>query len=259
MKIVIPSHNRYDSVLTLNSIPEKYRDNTYIIVRQGEQEQLYKSYKNKANILSFPNLTGIHDKRNAICQHFAGDKIWMIDDDCSIHSASYYEDKDIIRADTNKIVSEQEFDHFIDYTSNLLDQFPHGVVRPTIFPRGKSYWPYRLNTWAFTNVMLNLNTIDAELLKYDRFYHSEDLYAMLNIINAGYDSFCLSKWMIKTVKPGNRGGMTDSRSVKMMNDVARAINEEYPQYTKIESGYRLKGMIEDPLVLRVRIRKKLNV
>ena len=64
--------------------------------------------------------------------------------------------------------------------------------------------------------------------------------------------------MIKTTKPGNHGGMTDSRSVKMMNDVARALNAEYPQYTKIETGYRLKGMTEDPLVLRVRIGKKSN-
>lgn len=258
MKIVIPTHNRSDNVVTLNSIPSTYYKDTYLVVREGEQYEKYKHYEDIVNVVSFQNLSGIHDKRHAICKHFAGEKIWMVDDDCSLHPAAYNAEKDIIRADTTRIVDHSEFDNFIIYSSDLLDKYPHGVIRPTIFPRGKSYWPYRLNTWAFTNVMLNLGKIDADLLRYDKFDHSEDLYAMLNVIDAGHDSFCLSKWMIKTVKPGNPGGMTGVRSVEMMNVVAKEIHREYPQYTKIETGYRLNGMNEDPLVLRVRIRKKPN-
>lgn len=258
MKIVIPTHNRSNNVITLNSIPCSYYKDTYLVVREGEQYEKYKHYESVVNVLSFKNLHGIHDKRHAICKYFAGEKIWMIDDDCGLHPASYNEEKNIIRADTSRIVNQTEFDDFITYSSGLLDKYPHGVVRPNIFPRGKSYWPYRLNTWAFTNVMLNLKKINADLLRYDKFNHSEDLYAMLNVIDAGYDSFCLSKWMIKTVKPGNHGGMTGIRSVEMMNIVAKEIHKEYPQYTKIETGYRLDKMNENPLVLRVRIRKKTN-
>jgi hypothetical protein len=65
----------------LNFIPKEYYKNVYIVVREGEQELKYRKYKELVNLISLPNLTGIHDKRDAIVKFFNGERIWMIDDD----------------------------------------------------------------------------------------------------------------------------------------------------------------------------------
>ena len=169
MKIVIPSHNRCNSVITLHSIPKKYLKDTYIVVRNKEQQKLYSHYSCNILILDCNNIS---TKRDAICRHFENQKIWMVDDDCKLYNTKVVDCIHSSGNHYNKIkliepVKEKEFDEFISYTNNLLDKYPHGMVRPNIFMRGKNYYPYRLNTWAFTNVFLNLKIVDADCLDYN--------------------------------------------------------------------------------------------
>ena len=252
MKLVIPSHNRFWNVITLDSIPKKYLKDTYIVVRNEEQQSLYSHYD--CNVLVL-DCNSIATKRDAICRHFAGEKIWMIDDDCSLYNTELIDYVNSLgKPDTNiKLttrVTEEDFDEFIDYVSNLLDEYPHGVVRPNIFSRGKNYLPYRLNTWAFTNALLNLSIIDADLLDYTFAEHSEDLVAFLNVIESEYDSFCLSKWMIKSEKPGKAGGMTGIRNAEMMTNAHIKINKKFPNHTTLKEGYEIDGHKPQILVVR---------
>ena len=258
MKLVIPSHNRFSNVITLDIIPKKYLKDTYIVVRDEEQQSLYSHYD--CNVLVL-DCNSIATKRDAICRHFAGEKIWMIDDDCLLYNAELVEYVNHLGKTHTNIkpttpVTEEDFDEFIDYVSNLLDKYPHGAVRPHIFVRNKNYLPYRLNTWAFTNVLLNLSIIDADFLDYTFVEHSEDLVAFLNVIESEYDNFCLSKWLIKTKKPGNPGGMTDIRNAEMITNAHIKINKKFPKHTKLKEGYEIDG--HRPQTLRVRPKKRLT-
>jgi hypothetical protein len=252
MKIIIPSHNRSDSVKPLLFIPKSFYNNTYIVVRSGEQEQLYAKYKDIVNVVAIDNLSGIADKRDAICRMFTGEKIWMLDDDCILHNSILDEKKDIIK--TTNMVNDKEFYEFIKYVDNLLDTYPHGVVRPALFARGRRYMPYRLNTWAFTNTLLNLSVLTPEDLDYTYVKHTEDAHAFLNIIDQGHTSFCLSKWMIKSDKPGKPGGMTDVRTTEMINDAHIKLNKKFPRHTKLKQGYSLKtnNQTISPIALVIR-------
>jgi hypothetical protein len=254
MKIVIPSHNRPDSQITLNSIPKSYRENTFIVVRKGEQEEKYKHLSNEVNILAL-ECNDISTKRDAITKHFAGEKIWMVDDDCTLFNASFIEEKDVIKLISE--TSEEDFYEFIEYTSELLDKYPHGVVRPAVFARGKNYMPYRLNTWAFTNTFLNLKTLNSQDLNYTYSNYAEDVVAFLSVIDSGYDSFCLSKWMIKSQKPGKPGGMTGIRNEKLMTDAAIKINGKFPKHTRLKKGYAIDG--HQPTTLIVAPKKKPKI
>lgn len=270
MKIIIPTHNRYDRLITLSFIPKSYHHNVFLVVRSGEQEERYSKafqsrsffeddYENNVNILAFDGLTGIHDKRHAIAKHFKGEKIWMVDDDCILKPAEIvtptYPNKDgkildIIKMCKN-VVTESQFYEFIEYASDLLDKYPHGIVRPGIFPRGEDYWPYRLNTWAFTNAFLNLKTLEPESLNYDFVNHTEDAVAFLSVLEQGYDSFLLSKWMIKSEKPGEPGGMTGVRNSKMMDAANEKIHKRFPAHTRLQEGYSIDGE-EGHRVLKIR-------
>lgn len=260
MKIVIPSHKRSDRVIPLTWIPESFSNNTYIAVRSGEQADVYSAAHGKRvnhNIIAFDNLNGIGDKRNAIARYFAGEKIWMIDDDCTLHNATLNEEKNRIMMDATRTVNETEFYECISYITDLLDKYPLGSVRPAIFPKGKESWPYAINKWTFTNAFLNLGVVNADLLQYNKYPLLEDLCAFLNTIHAGHDTVSLSKWMFKTAKPGKPGGITEFRTAQITAEVSKKIREEFPQYTYWAKGFKLKGYddsTEDrPLVLGVKI------
>jgi hypothetical protein len=251
MKIVIPSHNRSNNVLPLDFIPESYYDKTYIVTRKGEQEELYSSYKEKVNVLAL-DCDGISSKRDQICRHFDNELIWMLDDDCLLYNAVVHQvDETRTRIKITEQVSEESFYEFIEYCTDMLKTYPHGIVRPALFARPKTYMPYRLNMWAFTNAMLNLKTLSADDLEYNYSSHSEDVVAFLNTIEKGYQSFCLSKWMVKSERPGKPGGMTEIRTANMITEATQKIHSKFPDHTKIKSGYPLKdGTIPQTLVIR---------
>ena len=56
MKIVIPSHNRSESIRSLEMVPDSYSKNVYIVVRSGEQYEKYKKYEDKYNEYMYPYL-----------------------------------------------------------------------------------------------------------------------------------------------------------------------------------------------------------
>lgn len=255
MKIVIPSHNRHYNVMPIKFIPESYYDKTFIVTRKGEQEKLYSSYKDKVNVLSL-DCNNISSKRDMICRHFDNELIWMLDDDCLLYDAVVHQvDETRTRIKITEQVSEESFYNFIDYCTEMLQTYPHGIVRPALFARPKSYMPYRLNMWSFTNAMLNLKILKADDLEYNFSSHSEDVVAFLNTIEKGYQSFCLSKWMLKSERPGKPGGMTEIRTAKMITEATNKIHKKFPDHTKVKRGYPLKdGTV--PLTLKIRPKTK---
>ena len=154
INIAIPSYQRPNNVLTLNNIPLSYKDNTYLFVRPEEYE-LYKHYETQAKIVQLKNCTNIGDTRQYIAEYFDGKKMWMLDDDIKIFNSFYNQEKDIIRTDKNTI-DEIQFYECISYIEQILEHHYHGNLRFRIFPRGKSYWPYKINTYGYTNTFLNL-------------------------------------------------------------------------------------------------------
>ena len=258
MKIVIPSHNRPNNVRTLEFIPESYYENTYIVTRTGEQEELYSSYKDKVNVLSF-DCHNISSKRDLICRHFANEKIWMVDDDCLLYDGTIRKYKNGYEfCYPYQKSSEESFYEFIDYCSPLLDMYPHGIVKNHIFPKTKDFFPYKLNAWGFTNTMLNLKILTADDLDYNYSDHSEDVVAFLNTIDKGYQSFLLTKWMIKSAY-GKPGGMTEIRTAEMQTAATKRIHKKFPQHTRLKRGWPLKdGTIPLTLIIRPKIPKEVT-
>lgn len=235
MKIIIPSHNRWENLHSLKFIPESFKDNVFIAVRSGEQHERYSElYK---NVLPF-NCNNIAEKRHAIANYFSGEFIWMLDDDCSLYNAHLDISKNVIKLQSE--VNETEFYDFVEYASMLKDQCPFMIVRNQIFPRGKNYYPYRKNTWSFTNSLIDLSVLNAKDLNYTAVDHSEDVVAFLSTINAGYDTCCISKWMIKTILAGNKGGITETRTPSLIEKNAIKINSMFPNHTSLRRGYPLK-------------------
>ena len=113
MKIVIPTYKRPDGhldILEKGWIPEDYYHSVYVCIRNTKEEyERYKHLEKKVNLikLDLPEDSGIPEKRDAICRHFAGEKIWMCDDDIKIVSTYLRDDRNYIIKD--KTLGEESF------------------------------------------------------------------------------------------------------------------------------------------------------
>jgi len=137
--------------------------------------------------------------------------------------------------------------------------YPLGIVHSHVFPRGKHYFPYKLNAWGFTNTMLNLKTLTADDLEYNYSpKHSEDAVAFLNTIENGHQTFLLMKWMVKS-SYGKPGGMTEIRTTELVSESAKRVHEKFPQHTRLKKGWPLKdGTVPIILFIKPKIPKEVT-
>ena len=117
IKIIIPSYKRSNKLVFQQWIPKSFYSNVYIIVRE-EEEEAYKFLEGMINVVYLSGITGIHDKRHEITKLFANEKIWMVDDDVTIHDTY---NADGWRRHNDQVISESQFYDLINETSNLLD------------------------------------------------------------------------------------------------------------------------------------------
>ena len=83
IQFVIPSYQRVGAVSALDMFPTDYEP--HIVVREHEEKAYYDAYGSRAKIITIPDdVNGIAGTRKAITDMYAGQRIWMIEDDTTI-------------------------------------------------------------------------------------------------------------------------------------------------------------------------------
>ncbi len=258
--IVIPSYKRSDKLVFEKWIPKEYLKNVHLVIREEEMAE-YSKYSEIVNILPLKGITGIHDKRDAICRHFSGQKIWMVDDDVTIHDTY---DSEGWRKNHVETVNEKQFYEMIGEMDTLLEKYPYGVIRtkgPFRFPYDKP--EVELNTWNYTNTFLNLKTITADDLGYDQVKHGEDIWAFCSVHSMGLETFCYNKFFSLSPPPKkslDSGGMSFVRKGKLMTESHHKIVSKFPQFVKLKTPKSQLGFLdkddEIPEMTSIRINKR---
>ena len=259
INIVIPSYQRSDKVVTLDSIPLSYKDNVYLYVRPEEYE-LYKHFENRCNIVQLENCENIGDTRQFIVEHMKNKKIWMLDDDLKIFKAHLNEEVNIIRNE-KLVVNEQQFYDCLTLIENYMDTYYHGHLRLPLFPKGKSYWPARVNTWGFTNVFFNLEKLDVKNIDYKHMTLCEDMYVFLSLIDQGYDRVSIAEYQIMGSPPNAKGGCSTYRTIENHNRALEYIHEKFPLHTIwSDRAYNLNLDGTEPLkALKIQVKRSDHI
>ena len=243
MKIVIPTYGRPNGqidILENGWIPEDYYHNVYVCIRNSMTEyDRYKHLEKKVNLvmLDVPMVSGIPEKRDAICRHFAGEKIWMCDDDIDIVSTHLRDDKGYIIKD--KELRPCCFRELIHTANGLLEVMPFGTVNTGFFPHDKNKHPIALNRWGAFNSFINLGVLTANDLGYTRVKYYEDIAAWLSAIDKGYNNFSLFKWLLKIGKEKG-GGNVAARNEETMEEASKVLHSLYPDHIKLQDKIRDK-------------------
>ena len=260
LKIIIPSYKRHTKLVFKKWIPESFYKNVYVVVREEERDD-YKFLENDTNVIYLSNITGIHDKRHEITKIFANEKIWMIDDDVTIHDTYNH---DGWRRHYNHTINEHQFYALLDEVNILLDKYPYGVIRtkgPFKFSYGKP--EIELNTWNYTNTFLNLSILNSNVLGYDKVEYAEDIWAFCSVHKLNYETFCYNKLFSVSPPPKKNkdsGGMSHIRNAKIMTQSHKKIAETFPEYVKLKTPKKQLNFlqIDDsiPLITSIKIRKR---
>ena len=260
IQFVIPSYQRVGAVTALNMFPEDYR--AHLVVRESEADAYREAYGNKADIVTIPDDTnGIAGTRRAITDMYAGQRIWMIDDDTTIHT-SYIRDKDLKRMVNKTMLTKEEFYELIDYVEDAMDcGYSHGHARLPIFKITPSRGNYRENSYGFTNTFYDLSVLTAEEIGYGEIDLCEDMYAFLRLINQGYPHLAIFKYLILTGKAQALGGCSSIRNNSKHNRALERINAEFPDQARWKTVCIDKrkplGESDEPLkVIRMNISRK---
>ena len=80
-KIYIPTFKRVNEQITLNSIPDKYKDNVILVVQEQERHL----HKHDVEYLVVGNDIGIAATREQIYNHASKKRYLMVDDDITFY------------------------------------------------------------------------------------------------------------------------------------------------------------------------------
>lgn len=236
MKIVIPTYKRPEGkldVLENGWIPESFYKRVYVCIRNTQEEkERYAHLEGRVNIvpLNMPDDSGIPEKREAICKHFEGEKIWMMDDDIKIVSCHTVPEKDYVIKE--KELSEESFYELINYSIELLEDMPFGVIGTGTFVKGVDIYPLGLNRWGAFSSFINLEKLTAEDLGYTKVRYYEDIAAFCAAIEKGYNNFYITKWQLIIGKE-KEGGNAAARHADIMQAAAVELNRLYPKHIRL--------------------------
>lgn len=259
IQFVIPSYNRAGAVTALSMFPDGYIP--HLVVRESQKEVYEKWHGHAAKIVTIPDdVNGIAGTRRLITEMYQGQRIWMLDDDTTIHTTE-------IRAkDDRRILHDvgmtwDEFNKLTQYVEAAMDcGFYHGHARLPIFKIDSKWGHFRENSYGFTNTFYDLSKLSADDIGYGIVDLSEDTYAFLKLINMGYPHLAIFKYLVKSGKGQAPGGVSSMRNAAKQNRALEKIHADFPTQARWKSeGDPTKTMFgtDEPLkVLRMCVAKK---
>jgi len=233
--IVICTFKRLDRQITLNSIPESYRDNVTLVVQPQEKEETLKVHKN-IFVLDGDNIGYAKTIKQATYEWAVNRKkhFWMLDDDLSFRF-----NKEIEKGVRGKKLpfTENIFYDMIDVLETELNNgLIHGALGTTwVIPWGKC--PYIENSRISGNKVYNkkLGEIWSEI-DWDGCCGAEDFYVNLQLLTKGYSN---KVWHNYVIDPGTsyaEGGCSDYRTLEYHNQSCRDLHEKFPQFVKLKEN-----------------------
>lgn len=240
IKIAIPSYKRVDKVRVFQSIPQSYSHNTYMFVRVEEEAEYRKEWGHRCNIIPITDVTGVATTMDAMVRYFGKDRVWCIDDDITLH-LGVIDHKGVLRKNRDSI-TESEFYDCLDFIGEQIDSgYSYGQLFYPLFPRGSNYYPIKtkLTPYGSGNIFFDLSLIDVSLITYSKIGDEWcDAWVCLNLYKHGHRPVTITKYVTDPYKYNASGGCSENRLASKINECAKQVVEDFPEYCKLRTSKR---------------------
>tara|TARA_Y100000310_G_scaffold338294_1_gene427540 strand:- start:54 stop:908 length:855 start_codon:yes stop_codon:yes gene_type:complete len=235
-KIYIPTYKRVEDQITFDSLPDKYKEKTILVVQEHERPL----HKHKVEYLVVEDGIGIAKTRKEIIYHAGKSRFCIYDDDVKFYrrNKKYIMKENWLDSDMKGVkrpMTEDDFDEMFDIFNFWMDnqniiQIGH---RSAMLP--PSWHLYTDFTDVYSGYMINgvelskfVDEIDWEYVKV-----GEDSMMSLEFLLRGYkirrsELFCIQpKWW-------QEGGCSEFRNAKLHNEEHKKLMDKYPEYVYVK-------------------------
>ena len=231
-KIYIPTYKRVEDQITFDSLPDKYKEKTILVVQEHERPL----HKHDVEYLVVGDNIGIAKTRKKIIDHAGKSRFCLYDDDVKFYrrNIKYLMKENWLDSDMKGVkrpMSEDDFDEMFDIFNSWMDneniiQIGH---RSAMLP--PSWRFYTDFTDVYSGYMINgvelskfVDDIDWTFVEV-----GEDSMMSLEFLLRGYkirrsELFCIQpKWW-------QEGGCSEFRNAKFHNKEHKKLMDKYPEY-----------------------------
>lgn len=227
MNIYIPSMGRVDNQITLNYIPKKYLERTYLVVPGKEFDAYYSKYGNIVKEVLACNRKGIAKTRQWILEHSTDNYVLMLDDDLK-----FYYRVDMSKPNLVYIHTSTDVSRLFRRIEKLLSKYPVVGIssrQGNFMKKVKEYECGKImNAYAFNLVVLsNLK------IKFGRLPVMEDYDVNLQLLRKGYKNTVLYEYCWNQKSSNSSGGCSSYRNNDMQTKAAHKLKRLHPDFVKV--------------------------
>ena len=241
--IIIPTFRRLSNQITLNSIPEKFREQVTLVVQPQEAATARKVHTNVW--VTDGDDIGIAKTREQISYEWGvkeKSRFWVIDDDCEFSlntpKASFEVDGKVQKSP----ITEKSFGQMLSDIEKAIDAgYSHGGVGTTINnPVGK--YPYIDNSRIISNVWYDGYALCEEIPKIDWLLDgAEDYYVCLQLLTRGYPNRLIYKYVVSPSVSQAEGGCSEYRDIEFHNEACRKLARAFPEFVTLKEKETKSG------------------
>jgi len=231
-KIYIPTYKRVEDQITFDSLPDKYKEKTILVVQERERPL----HKHDVEYLVVGDNIGIAKTRKKIIDHAGKSRFCLYDDDVKFYRRNIrylmkenWQDSDM--KGVKRPMTEDDFDEMFDIFNSWMDNqniIQIGYRSAFLPPSWRLYTDF---TDVYSGYMINGVELSKFVDEIDWTFVEvgEDSMMSLEFLLRGYkirrsELFCIQpKWWQK-------GGCSEWRDAKLHNKEHKKLMDKYPKY-----------------------------
>ena len=233
--IIIPTFRRLNNPITLNSIPEKFREQTTLVVQPQEADAAREVHLN-VWVTDGDNI-GIAKTREQVSYEWGikrKSRFWVIDDDCEFMLNTPKETFETDGKVQKSPITEKSFGEMLDDMEEAIDAgYAHGGIGTTINnPVGK--YPHIDNSRLISNVWYDGAALCEEIPNIDWILDgAEDYYVNIQLLTKGYPNRVIYKYVVNPGVSQAEGGCSEYRDIEFHNEACRKLARAFPEFVSI--------------------------
>jgi len=241
--IIIPTFRRLNKQITLNTIPEKYRDIATLVVQPQEAAAARKVHTNVW--VTDGDDIGIAKTREQISYEWGVERksrFWVFDDDCEIMLNTPTEDFEETGKVKKSPITEESFSQMLIDVEEAIDSgYSHGAIGTTVNnPIGK--YPHINNSRILSNVWYDGAVLCDKIPKIDWLLDgAEDFFVNLQLLTSGYANRIIYKYVVSPSVSQAEGGCSEYRDIDFHNEACMKLVKAFPEFVTLKEKETKSG------------------
>lgn len=259
-QIVIPTHNRPTSQITLMEFPEDMRKNVLVITStQKDADIIRKKYKHKRVFaIENPKVNSIAKKRHWIMKYVESTKIMMLDDDmyffrrCPTKYRTIEDGKSggqwrikpeykhlkCAKFLNREFLTPSHIRYAFDHLERLMEKFAHVCISSRM-GNDKVREEVKYVGRAMHAIGFRRDIYLEEGLSFAQIPMREDFNITLHLLRRGYPNAIIQYFTVGPKPYGSAGGCSEERTVETSNSDADVLAKEHYPFVKVtEKSYK---------------------